>query len=187
MDTVNEEMLQWLKKAGCQGIHYGIESGSEKILKVLQKGITINQALKIFNLTRTYQIQTLAYFMIGNPGETIDDIKTSFRVMKQLNPDFVHLTILTPFPGTKIYHTGIENGIIKKDYWLDFAKHPNIDFVPPHWGEYFSREELNQLLKKGYFGFYIRPTYILKRLLKIKNKNEFLKKAKAGLKVMFMK
>ena len=67
IDVVNEEMLKHLKKAGCQGIHYGIEAGSEKILKVLQKGITIEQAKQVFDLTRKHKIPILAYFMIGNP------------------------------------------------------------------------------------------------------------------------
>ena len=94
VDTVNEEIIMHLKKAGCQGIHYGIEAGTEKILKVLNKGITINHASKIFNLTRRYKILILAYFMIGNPEETLDDIYTTFKVMKRLKPDYLHMTIL---------------------------------------------------------------------------------------------
>lgn len=187
IDTVNEEMLKNLKKAGCQGIHYGIEAGTEKILKVLNKGITLNQSEYVFNLTRKHKIPILAYFMIGNPTETIDDIYSTFKVMRDLNPDYVHMTILTPFPGTKIYLDGLKTGIIKKDYWGEFAKNPTLSFIPPHWDENFSRDELNDLLIKGYKGFYIRPLYILKRTMKVKSLSELKKKAIAGMKVFGMK
>lgn len=187
VDTINEEMLKHLKRAGCQGIHYGIEAGTQKILKILNKGITIEQAQHVFNLTRKYKIPILAYFMIGNPSETKDDIYLSFKVMKALNPDYVHMTILTPFPGTKIYSDGLESGIIKKDYWKEFAEHPKPDFIPPHWGEIFTRDELNALLIKGYKSFYIRLSYIYKRIRSIRSFPEFKKKAVAGLKVFSMK
>lgn len=187
VDTVNEEVIQHLKKAGCQGIHYGIEAGTEKILKVLNKGITIEKAMRVFDLTRKYKIPILAYIMIGNPGETKDDIYTTFKVIKMLNPDYVHMTILTPFPGTKIYFDGMKRGIIEKDYWREFAEHPTPGFCPPHWGEIFTREELNELLVEGYQKFYTRPSYIIKSILKVKSLSEFRKKAVAGLKVFNMK
>ena len=187
VDTVDEEIIIHLKKAGCQGIHYGIEAGTEKVLKILNKGITINQARGIFNLTRKYKIPILAYFMIGNPQETLDDIHTTFKVMKSLKPDYMHMTILTPFPGTKIYYDGLAEGIIKKDYWKEFAANPRSDFVPPHWDELFSRDELNDLLVRGYRSFYLNPLYVLKRIQQVRSLGEFKKKAVAGLKVFNMR
>ena len=187
VDTVDEEIIMHLKKAGCQGIHYGIEAGTEKVLKILNKGITINHAKKIFDLTRKYKIPILAYFMIGNPKETLDDIYTTFEVMKSLKPDYVHMTILTPFPGTKIYHDGLAKGIIKKDYWKEFAANPRSDFVAPHWDEMFTKDELNDLLVRGYRSFYLNPLYVLKRIQKVRSLSEFKKKAVAGLKVFNMR
>lgn len=187
VDTVDEEMIKSLKMAGCQGIHYGVEAGTDKILKVLNKGITISQAKEAFDLTRKYKIPILAYFMIGNPTESRDDIFTTFKVMKELKPDYVHITILTPFPGTKIYFDGLKSGIIKKDYWREFSKNPTKNFIPPHWGEYFSREELSDLLIKDYKKFYIRPSYIFKRIKKLRSIGELKKKFRAGMKVFDMK
>ncbi|MFQ5560049.1 MAG: B12-binding domain-containing radical SAM protein [Nitrospinota bacterium] len=187
INTVDEEVIKHLKLAGCQGIHYGIEAGTEKILKVLQKGIHISQAKEVFTLTKKYNIPVLAYFMIGNPEENLEDIKTTFSVMKELNPDFVHLTILTPFPGTKIYFEALQSGVIARDYWKEFSQNPTKEFTPPHWDQFFSREELQQLLKKGYKSFYLRPGYIVKRIFSITSVKEFKKKASAGLKVFTMK
>lgn len=187
VDTVDEEILKHLKKAGCQGIHYGIEAGTEKILKILNKGISLEQATQVFDSTRKYKIPILAYFMIGNPSETRDDIYATFKVMKILNPDYVHITIFTPFPGTKIYFDGLRTGVIKEDYWKRFSENPAPDFVPPHWPEIFTRDELNNLLTEGYRSFYLRPFYIIKRLLKVKSIGELKRKAGAGLKVLRMK
>jgi len=187
IDTVNEDVLKHLEKAGCQGIHYGIEAGSERILKVLNKGINIKQTKQVFDLTRKFKIPILAYFMIGNPTETLEDIYITFNVIKMLNPDYVHMTIMTPFPGTKIYFDGLKNGIIRKDYWKEFAGNPTPDFVPPHWGENFNRKELQDLLVKGYKAFYIRPSYILKRIMHVKSFTELKKKMAAGINVFAMK
>ena len=187
VDTVDEEMIMLLKKAGCRGIHYGIEAGTEKILKVLNKGIDLKRAKEVFRLTKKYKMQTLAYFMIGSPTETIDDINETFRVCRWLEPDFVHMTILTPFPGTPIYLDGLRTGAIDKDYWREFARKPSKDFSPPFWEEKLSKEQLHDLIKKGYKSFYTRPGYIINKALSINSWGEFQRKAKAGLKVFTMK
>lgn len=186
VDTVDEEMLRKLKAAGCQGIHYGVEAGTEKILKVLNKGIHIDRVERVFEMTRKEGIPVLAYFMIGSPTETREDIETTFKVMRRLKPDYVHMTVLTPFPGTEIYRSGLESGVIERDVWKEFARDPRPGFQPPHWGENFTRQELKEMLVRGYKGFYLRPGYILKRLASLKSWSEFKRKAKAGLKVLGM-
>jgi radical SAM superfamily enzyme YgiQ (UPF0313 family) len=187
VDTVDEELLRVMKKAGCQGIHYGIEAGTEKILKVLNKGITLDQAADVFGITRKVGIKILAYFMIGCPSETGEDIAETFRVAKKLNPDFIHLTIFSPFPGTPIYFDGLKKGIIPKDDWGEFARNPTPDFVPPHWNEFFSRHELEKMLLEGYKDFYGRSGYIFKQLLKVRTVDDLKRKAKAGLRVLSIK
>lgn len=186
VDTVDEEVIAHLKKAGCQGVHYGVEAGTDKIIRILNKGITISQVKEVFNLTRKYKIPILAYFMIGSPKETLEDIHQTFKVMKDLNPDYVHITILTPFPGTKIYFDGLRSGVIKKDYWREFAENPTSDFVPPHWAEIFTKDELYELLVKGYKSFYFRPSYIFKRIRALRSPGEFRRKAVAAARVLVM-
>jgi len=187
VDTIDEEMLTYLKKAGCEGIHYGVEAGTEKILTVLNKGITLEQAKSSFDMTRKQGIPTLAYFMIGSPTETEEDIRATFKVMRWLNPDYVHLTVLTPFPGTEIYFDALDQGVIGSDVWREFAQDPQASFIPPYWGELFTREQLNDLLVEGYRRFYLRPRYILRRLWKLRSWSELKKKARAGLGVFKMK
>ncbi len=187
IDTVDSEMLTMMAKSGCRGIHYGVEAGTEKILKVLRKGIEIPAAKKIFEQTKAAGMQVLAYFMIGNPTETIDDIRETFRVARALDPDFIHLTVLTPFPGTAIYRDGLESGVFEKDIWREFAATPHLGFVPPYWPENFTLEQLNDLLVEGYRGFYRRPQYLIKRVLNVRSPHELLTKAKAGVRVLTMR
>jgi len=186
VNTVDEEMLILLKRAGCERIHYGVEAGTEKILKVLNKQITLDQTLKTFKLTRKFKIQTLAYFMIGAPTETKEDIMATIDFMKKLNPDFVQITLLTPFPGTKVYQWALEQKIFN-DYWKDFAKNPQAGFKTKYWTKELSKEELEKLLIIAYKKFYIRPSYIIRKIAKIKSFSELARKLEAGLKVIKMK
>ena len=184
VDTIDQEMLKLLKKAGCRGIHYGVEAGTDKTLKALNKGITIEQVKNTISLTKKHHIPTLAYFMVGNPGETRSDVIKTFDLMKVLSPDYVHITILTPFPGTKIYEDALSRGIIARDVWRDFSLEPKEGFVPPVWEENLSRNELAQLLSDGYRSFYMNPGYALKSLVRIRSFNEFKKKLSSGLKLL---
>ena len=186
VDTIHDEMLAKLRAAGCRGIHYGVEAGTDRVIGVLNKGIRLEQVDKVFRLTRKHRIPVLAYFMIGNPSETLEEIRTTFRVMRKLRPDYVHLTILTPFPGTKIYRDGLASGIIERDGWREFARDPAAGFVPPHWGETFSRAQLDELLAEGYRSFYMRPIYVARRLLGTRSWAGLKRQAAAGWKVLFM-
>jgi len=187
VDTVDKEMLILLKKAGCERIHYGVEAGTEKILKVLNKGIALNQALEVFKLTKKIGIQTFAYFMIGSPEETKNDVLETIKFMKKLNPDFVQITLLTPFPGTKVYQWALEQKVFKNDYWKEFAKNPKPGFKTKYWTKEISNKDLQKLLTIAYKKFYVRPGYIIKRILNVKSFPELIRKAKAGLKVITMK
>lgn len=186
VNNIDKELLVKMKEANCERIHYGVEAGTSKILKVLQKGITLDQAIRTFRMTKEVGISTLAYFMIGSPQEKKEDILETIRFAKELDPDFVHITIFTPFPATALYKSGLQEGIIKKDFWREFAENPTPGFQPQYWEEILSREELFDLLKYAYKSFYTRPSYIIRRLLQVKSLREFKRKVKAGLKVLGM-
>ena len=184
VNTVDREVLTALKKAGCQRIHYGVEAGTQRILNLLKKGITLEQVKKAFALTKKLGIQTVGYFMIGSPTETKKDILQTIKLMKKLNPDYVHIAITTPFPATELYTWAKQERVITSDPWQGFSRHPNSRFVPPVWEKELSRQQLNTLLKKAYRSFYFSPGFILKQIAKLKSPREFLNKAKAALKLL---
>jgi len=184
VNTVDKEMLIKLKTAGCERIHYGVESANPDILKLLNKGITISQVEKAFEMTKEAGIETLAYFMIGSPTETREQILNTINFAKKLKPDYVHFSITTPFPATQLYYMGMEQGVFEDDYWKEFALNPSEYFIPQPWDAVLSRDELMELLKYAYKSFYARPIYIFKKMLKVRSVGEFARKAKAGLKLL---
>lgn len=186
VNNIDKDLLKKLKEANCERIHYGVESGNPEILKILNKGITVDRVRTTFKETKEAGISVLAYFMIGCPKETRKEIMETIAFARELKPDFVHITIFTPFPATEIYMTGLRDGIIKNDFWREFAKNPTKDFQPRCWEENFTREELQELIVYAYKSFYTRPSYILKRLTHIRSFGEFIRMARAGLKVFGM-
>ncbi len=184
VDTVTPEMLKAMREAGCERIHYGVEAGTEKILKVLNKRITIEQVRQAFQWTKKVGMEVLAYFMIGAPTETREDILQTIKLSKELDPDYVHISILTPYPGTRIYFDALEQGVFESDYWQAFAANPTPDFQPRYWEEELTTAELIELSNYAYKSFYLRPRYALKQLLQVRSAGEFMRKARAALKVL---
>ena len=183
VDIVDMEMLRALRKAGCERIHYGVESANPEILKVLRKGITLPQVESAFEMTKEAGISTLAYFMLGSPTETREQIMNTIGYAKRLKPDYCHFSVTTPFPATPLYEMGIKKGIFD-DYWWEFAANPHKDFTPKFWEENLSSDELTRLLNYAYRSFYTRPEYALRQMLRVRSFSEFMKKAKAGLRVL---
>ncbi len=183
VNTVDAELLRHMAAAGCERIHYGVEAGTDRMMKVLRKGIPVEQARRAFRDTKAAGIGTLAYFIIGSPTETREDIAATMRLARELRPDYVHITIMTPFPGTQLYFRGLEQGLIERDVWREFAADPRPDFQPPYWEEIFTREELLEMIDEAYRRFYLRPGYVLKRLARVRSAGELWRHARAGLKV----
>lgn len=183
LNTVDEELARLMRSAGCERVHYGVEAGTDRVLKVLCKGITVDQARDAFRFTKRAGIATLAYFIIGSPTETSEEIRQTMRLARELDPDYVHITIMTPFPGTALYFQGLEQGVIERDVWREFAANPTPDFHPPYWEEIFTRDQLLEMVDEAYRDFYLRPAYILKRLKRVRTWGQFKRHARAGLKV----
>lgn len=183
VDTVNYELLFSMKKAGCHRISFGVESGNARILKNLRKGITLEQVEAAFQQCRKLKIQTLADFMIGSPGESLQDIMDTISFSRKLGADYAQFSVTTPYPGTDLYREALAQGIITSDVWSEFARNPREDFTPPLWTENLSREELIELLNVAYKKYYLSAGFMLKELSKIGSTKELTTKIKAGLKL----
>jgi anaerobic magnesium-protoporphyrin IX monomethyl ester cyclase len=186
VNNVSEEFLVALKNAGCRRIQFGVESGCEKILKELNKNITLDQIDQAFSLAKKHGFATYADFMIGNPKEGKEELMETLNFAKKIDPDYAQYSVFTPYPNTALYRRGIEEGLFD-DFWLKYAKHPTKEFLPRLWEENFTKEELNNWVAIAYKDFYMRPKYIIKNLFKTKSFRDLWTKARAAFKLFFIK
>ncbi|MFC1577026.1 B12-binding domain-containing radical SAM protein [Candidatus Omnitrophota bacterium] len=101
-----------LKDAGCIQVDFGVESGSQRILDLLKKGIKVEQTEKAFSACKKYGIKALATIMIGNPTESLEDVDETRKMLKRIEPDFTAVYFTTPFPGTELYTLARSEGLI---------------------------------------------------------------------------
>ncbi len=116
---VNDEILYWMRRAGCTQISYGVESGSEKIRTVLNKKIRTDQIKKAFSLTVQYGMLSRAYFIYGSPGETWDTIQETLDLIHEIKPLSMIAYILDIFPGTQLYADLQKRSHVTDDVWLN--------------------------------------------------------------------
>lgn len=119
VDLVDGELLKKMKAAGCNGIKVGIETGNERVLKLINKRTTLSQAREAARLFRKVGIHWTGYFMIGLPSEIKEEIYQTLNFMKELKPDFASLSVYEPFPGTDLFKIGIEKGLVQSQRTLE--------------------------------------------------------------------
>jgi radical SAM superfamily enzyme YgiQ (UPF0313 family) len=98
-----EFSIRMMSKANCDTIMVGCESGSQKILNDIRKGLTVEKIKKVFEWGRKYGLNRRAFFMLGMPNESSDSIMDTIQLIKDIDPDVVGFTILCPLPGTEFY------------------------------------------------------------------------------------
>ena len=117
--VIDEERLQWLKKAGCINIGFGMESGSPKILKNINKPQTVQEIVDTVRLVQKYEIDIFGSLIVGNPGENDITMQETAAVLNELFPDKLsYAGILWILPGTQIYDMAKAKGIIDDSTWL---------------------------------------------------------------------
>jgi radical SAM superfamily enzyme YgiQ (UPF0313 family) len=170
VNCVTEDMLNLMKKAGCWSIHYGFESGSQRILDIIKKGIKLNQVRNAFKWTRKAGIEIKAFFMLGLPTETKEEALQTIKFAKEIDPDWVQFTITTPYPGTELYEQAKQNGTLKSFKWEDYQtwsgfRGNELVYVPEGW----TSDELKATQPYALRQFYFRPKILLRIIFKIRS------------------
>ncbi len=104
VDTVNEEVLQLMKEAGCDSVSFGIESGNPAMLRVIRKRITLDQARQAAAMCKAVGMRPHASFIVGLPGESLRTLADTLAFARELNIEH-GFHFLTPFPGTDVYES----------------------------------------------------------------------------------
>lgn len=192
-DRAPKRLLRAMRNSGCYIISFGVESGVQRVLDLMGKDLQLKEVIKTFKNCRDLGILIMAFFMIGNPGETREEIKKTINFSLELDPDFAQFSVTTPFPGTPIFDllhglqgdfsrrssrrkSGVvqprtksktsfrKKGKIKITDWDKYSQFDQKGYFD--YGE-LKAEEVAQLASQAYRRFYLRPKTIF-RLIKRK-------------------
>ena len=153
-DLIDSHLLRQMKLAGCSLIHFGVEAGSDSLLKKVNKGITIDQIRAGMRLVKEAQMDSACFFMLGFPESNEHEIADTIRFARQLNPTYALFHLVTPYPGTALYED-LERS------------HPEIvrsTLFPEACCQGEDLVRLKTFIRRAYLGFYLRPSYIRSRL-----------------------
>ena len=181
--AISRNIIVEMKRAGCKKISLGIESGSQEILNLMRKNVTLDQISEDVKTVKGEGLDVHASFMLGNIGETRETAEKTIKFAKKLDIDNATFFITTPYPGTDLYKIALQKGHITQDTkWEDFA--PLTKSLPPLVQDNLTHSELLKLQKRAFRSFYLRPRFMLKKLLQIRSLSE-VKSLLEGLEIFF--
>lgn len=155
IDEVDKEMLKEMKKSGCILLRFGVESGSNRIIKLLKKTNKkidwVEKTKEVFHVANEIGFSTAALFIIGNPTETEKEIYDSIALAKEINPDMVQVHFFTPYKGSEAYK--LYKNKIKNNNFYHYSFDINLSNIPD--------VQLKELQKKFYKTFYFNPTFFI--------------------------
>lgn len=185
VDNVDRETLELLKKAGCTFIAYGVESGSQRILDQMHKGVTLDQIRETVRITNEVGIKTRGYLILGHLDESVEEMRQTIEFAKSLDLDVASFTLFVPLPGTLDYKRAHKFGQFDPDFYMkDLLLEYNMPKFPVFVPNGMTQKELMAIHREAYNKVYLRPGYIFKKLFEIKNVHDFMALAKGGLTVL---
>ena len=173
VNQVDKPLLKAFKEAGCWAILFGAESGVQKNLNTIRKGTTLEQIRSAVRAAKDVGLRVSTPFLFGIPGETFGEGLQTIEFAVDLNPDIANFHAITPFPGTYLYDHLDTYGTMSEEL-TDFT-YQGAAFVP----HTMTREEILKLRQIAFKRFYSRPSFILKRLLELRNFNDLKMAAKS--------
>ena len=112
----SEEIVKAMKDAGCIQLDFGVETGSPKLLKLINKGVTINQTIRAFSLCNANGVRTFANILLNLPEETEEDLVLTQELLEKIKPSWISTGVTQPYPGTECYAKFLNVPVTKEDY-----------------------------------------------------------------------
>jgi radical SAM superfamily enzyme YgiQ (UPF0313 family) len=160
VDRVNKELLSKLKQANCQLIHFGVESGSPEMLKLMRKGTTVELNSKAIRWTKEAGISVAVSLVIGYPTETPQMLNQTIDFLYKTKPDYVYMCEAVPYPGTELANYVKELGLKVDSNWNEYREETQV-FT----NTLLPLDKLEET-KKEFFDNYFSASYLLKKKLK---------------------
>lgn len=154
VDGVDLELLRLMRRAGCRTVAYGVESANASTLTLLRKDVTVDQAPAAFAATRRAGLRSLAYIILGAPGEDAAAVRRTIRFCHDIGADYVQFSTLVALPGTPLFAGQTARaGSVKNPVDGDLSRQTVSDLPP---------EALAGLLREAWTGFYLRPRPVMR-------------------------
>lgn len=153
-DTLDEEMLYWMKKAGCIRLAIGVETASQRLMDELNKGTNAEEALKNVLKAKSMGFQIMTFYLVGIPGETDEDVNASIEFAKKTS-HFISVDELLVYPGTSLYE--------KYAHLVDFSLYPYKNAFKDSEHNRRATERKNRFFKS----FYLRPSFMVSAPLQV--------------------
>ncbi len=175
-DFVDEDILRALRSIRVRNLGFGVESGSDEVLRLAKKNIDLKKVKSAFSLAKKFGFETWAFFIIGLPGETARSVEQSIRLAIELDPDFAKFLILKPYPGSEVFDYLSERNLIDSYDYDNYGVYTQ----PVHHLPEMSKEDMVRWQKRAFVQFYLRPRKLLGHALRIRSFTQ-LKLALRGL------
>lgn len=163
VDTVDQELLNKMKEAGCWMISYGVESLNQRILDLSKKGTTVEQIKKSIIIAHKASLRVMAHVIIGLPGDSKEFFEKTFKFLIDNDVDYCQFYCAVPYWKTELRRIAEKNKWIESNdprkYEIDTAVMRN---------ENLSSEEIEELREYGFLKFYFRPSFIIKEVIRYK-------------------
>lgn len=123
---LNDELLELMRQSGCQYVSIAVESGVHRVLKdIIKKPVDLKHVKNMLDRCRALDMDTTTLWVIGSPGETWDEIRTTIRVAEEMGSDYTKINVATPYPGTELFDMAVDGGYLS----------PGFDFGDLAWGQ----------------------------------------------------
>lgn len=183
-DLMDEELAKKMYQAGCRLVSIGVESGSQEILEKIGKKLTLDEVRKTVSTFKKNKMKVYNYFVIGLPWENEEHIKATIDFAIELDSDFASFYTATALPGSRFYDYINQNNLGSLDEAETYKSAYYYPNVPTH---YLSKDRIAEFHKEAMKRFYLRPSFIAKKLFAIRSVAEFVNYTKVGLGLLLKK
>jgi anaerobic magnesium-protoporphyrin IX monomethyl ester cyclase len=159
VDQVSRGLLAEMRDANCQLVSFGVESGSQKILKAMKKGTRVEQNERAIKWAKEAGLSVSISVIIGYPGETTDTLKQTLDFIRRTEPDTVHMSLATPYPGVELYDLMREVG------WKTCGELSHYDMQTPLFENPSLHVDLKEM-RRAFYNHYYSPLYVMRQLFR---------------------
>lgn len=179
--AVNKDLLRLMKEAGCWQVLYGLESGDPRMLKLLNKDTTVEQNEQAVRWALEVGLGVRGDFIIGTPGETMESLENTLAFTKRVGLDYAHFNKFVPYPGTELFRRLVQEGYhFDSKHLPPIVDHAAVLYIP----DGLTREQVKAFLDRAHREFYLRPSHIIRRLLRTGSWHEFTGQVKGAMAIV---